>query len=227
MRIGFFNQNPMIHFSAVNQKIQHGTETTALTQIGMTARNDLLTISGQGKRVSLVQQLMSQKEFIQENKNAMLKDGLENGYIDENKIKEYDEQLKMLEEKIAQAMTEEVSAEKESVSSEKKVLTEEEYQQKQMTDLMKAASGIRESEVILSVKDKMNGEASVLKAEAAVDGSKTIQSKLKRIAEIEANVSELESQAGEKLSNVADTVSTTTERITERPEKKEDPSEAL
>ena len=68
---------------------------------------DVLTISKQGKKESLVQQLLNQKKLIQENKEALLKKGIEDGYIDQEKLDDFDEQLKALDEQIAKAYSDE------------------------------------------------------------------------------------------------------------------------
>lgn len=152
-----------------------------------------------------MRQLMDQMQFIQECKASEMQRGIENGYVDQKKIDEYDEQLKALEQKMTEALMKEAAKgaeEEDAAGSKNKVLTEEEYERKKFTDLMDLSSGVRQSEVVLSAKKAMDGEANVLKAEIKSDGDKASASKLERVSEIEARSSGLLEQVGEKLADI-------------------------
>ena len=130
---GIGADNGIFNAAAINQKVSrlNGDKAAQASPFIQQANMDSVFISGQGKKQSVIQQLMNQKQLIQESKDAELKRGLESGYVNQDKIDEYDEQLEMLDKQIAEATAkqfEEDGEDKESgLISGKKVMTEEEY----------------------------------------------------------------------------------------------------
>ncbi len=175
---------------------------------------DVLTISKQGKKESLVQQLLNQKKLIQENKEALLKKGIEDGYIDQEKLDDFDEQLKALNEQIAKAYSDESQHNTEDKSTNKnKPMTEEEYRQQKLNDISSISGSLKNTEIALSAKAKMEGEKNVLEAEIKADGGNASESKFKRIAEIDAKTSSIMNQTGKELSDINDSVTQKDENV--------------
>lgn len=216
----FFNS------AVINQKVNRTKNLDEEQQnvIMQSNNRDSVFISKQGKQSNMMQQLMDQKQFIQECKDAEMKRGLENGYVDQKKLDEYDEQLEMLDQKIGETFAQETVQDNENNTenqSEDKVLTEEEYDKNKLMDMMTLSSGVEQSEVVFDVKNKMDGEANVLKAETKTDGDRASKSKLERVAEIETRSSDLMEQIGEEISDVNQTISDSKDIVYEDSEKDE------
>ncbi len=209
MRLSGIGANSsLLNTAAINQKVSRGNpDNTAqagpLIQLG---NRDSLFISGQGKKESIIQQLMNQKQLIQESKNAEMKRGLEGGYVNQDKIDEYDEQLEMIDKQIAEATAKQAEEEGEEgtrVPGRDQEMTRKEYEQRKMADIMNLSSGITQAEIISSTKAKLDGEARVLKAEIKSDGGNASESKLDRLAEIEAKSSDLLEQVGDTITEAS------------------------
>ena len=198
---GIGANNGIFNAAAINQKVSRLSNDNAAqaSPFIQQVNRDSVFISGQGKKQSVIQQLMNQKQLIQESKDAELKRGLEGGYVNQDKIDEYDEQLEMLDKQIAEATAkqfEEDGDDKESGQiSDKKVMAEEEYEQRRMMDIMDLSSGVEQAEVVSSAKAKIES-----------DGAGALESKKERLAEIEARSSDLLEQVGEKIADVNENV---------------------
>lgn len=209
---GIGANNSIFNAAAINQKVSRlNNDNTAQAGLAIQQSNrDSVFISGQGKKQSIIQQLMDQKQLIQESRDAEMKRGLEGGYVNQDKIDEYDKQLEMLDKQIAEATAkqfEEDGEEKDSaLAADNKVMTEEEYEQRKMMDIMDLSSGVDQAEIVSSAKAKMDGEARVLKAEIKSDGGNALDSKMERIKEIEARSSDLLEQVGDKIADINENV---------------------
>ncbi|HJD46457.1 MAG TPA: hypothetical protein H9909_06395 [Candidatus Mediterraneibacter norfolkensis] len=209
---GIGANNGIFNAAAINQKVSRlNNDNTAQADLAIQQSNrDSVFISGQGKKQSIIQQLMDQKQLIQESRDAEMKRGLEGGYVNQDKIDEYDKQLEMLDKQIAEATAkqfEEDGEEKDSaLAADNKVMTEEEYEQRKMMDIMDLSSGVDQAEIVSSAKAKMDGEARVLKAEIKSDGGNALDSKMERIKEIEARSSDLLEQVGDKIADINENV---------------------
>lgn len=205
MRLSGIGANSsLLNTAAINQKVNRGNpdNTPQAGPLIQPGNRDSLFISGQGKKESIIQQLMNQKQLIQESKNAEMKRGLEDGYVNQDKIDEYDEQLEMIDKQIAEATAKQAEDEGEEgtrVPGRDQEMTREEYDQRRMADLMDLSSGMTQAEIISSTKTKLDGEARVLKAEIKSDGGNASESKLDRLAKIEAKSSDLLAQAGDTI----------------------------
>ena len=205
---GIGANNGIFNAAAINQKISrlHNDETAQAGPVIQQADRDFVFISPQGKKQSIIRQLMDQKQLIQESRDAELKRGLEGGYVNQDKIDEYDQQLEMLDKQIAEAAAKQFEEDGEETGSasaaDNKVMTEEEYEKRKMMDIMNLSSGVEQAETVASAKVKMDGEARVLKAEIKSDGGSASESKMERIKEIESRSSDLLEQAGEKIADI-------------------------
>lgn len=152
---------------------------------------------------------MNQKQIIQECKDAEMTRGIEDGYVNQDKLDEYDEQLEMIDKQIAEATVEqstEDNKEKNTNSTDNNVMTEEEYEQRKLMNIMNVSSQIDQIEIVSEVKGKLDGEAKVLKAEIESDGSRALESKKDRVNEIENKTSDLLKQIGDKTANINDNI---------------------
>lgn len=201
------NREMFDNISAINQKLRRLNPYDATSQSGLflQQRNrDSVSISGQGKKATIVQQLLSQKQIIQESKNVEMQRGLKEGYINEEKLAEYDKQLEMIDRQIVEATTKQSMEEykDKSAHTSTKVMTEEEYEQRKVKDMMSAASGIDRIETISSIKEKIDGQVCVLKAEIKTDGSKALESKREYVQELEARSKDLLKQVGTEMADI-------------------------
>lgn len=200
MRINASGQSQVLNIYSNNQ---NSAKINMNTVSPVFKNRDVLTISKQGKTESLVQQPLNQKKLIQENKEALLEKGLENGYIEQEKLDDFDEQLKAIDEQIAKAYSEETQDKTDEKTSKKyKTMTEDEYRQQKLNSISNISGSLKNSEIALSVKSKMEGEKNVLESEIKTDGSNASESKFKRIAEIDAKTSSIMNKTGETLSEI-------------------------
>lgn len=169
----------------------------------------------------MVQQLLNQKKLIQENKEALLEKGIETGYIEQEKLDDFDEQLKAIDEQIAKAYSEETQ-DKTDEKRTNKTMTEDEYIEQKLNNISNISGNLKISEIAMSVKGKMEGEKNVLETEIKLDGSNASESKFKRIAEIDAKTSSIMNKTGETLSEINNYFKQDNEYIiTEDPEKEQ------
>lgn len=218
MRIITLGQNTLFYATAINQKVNENAEQSK--GVIRIPNRDSVFLSKRGKKESLVQQLLNQKNLIQESKDALLKNSMENGYVDKSKLDEYDEQLKMLDEKIAKAMTEET----EDIEENKdKVMTEKEYQMQKSTEIISLSSNMGQAKLILSAKEKIQGKIDVLKVEIKQDGQRVRESKFEQVAKMEGKVEELIGQTAEKVGQVNDTIVNNPENIEIEKESEQSP----
>ncbi|WP_124064950.1 hypothetical protein [Clostridium sp. E02] len=214
MRLNLLPKATVINPLIINQNLNSSSvknrskdKSDFISQIG---RKDSVLISKQGKKISMIEQLMDQKELIQQSKDNLLESGLKEGNaVNQDKMKEYDEQLKNIDKQIAKAMMDETTEEtKNKLNSNKKnenqPITEQDFQNQRNANIISSSSTIEQSKVLLSKKNKMDGEANVLRTEIKSDGSKALKSKFKRISEIENKSSDLLKQVEDKLSDAID-----------------------
>lgn len=208
---GIGTNNSLFNIGVINKQLSRANENkNAQNNLSIQQRNrDSVFISGQGKQKSIIQQLMNQKQMIQECKDTEMTRGLEDGYVNQDKLDEYDKQLEMIDKQIAEATVEqstEDNKEKDTNSTDNNVMTEEEYEQRKLMNIMNVSSQIDQIEVVSEVKGKLDGEAKVLKAEIESDGSRALEIKKDRVNEIENKTSDLLKQIGDKAANINDNI---------------------
>ncbi len=214
MLVNHLAKNNLINVTAINQKFSNETKQNVTENSKFIMKNkDVLSLSKQGERGSLLNSLMRQKKFIQESKDALLKDGLENGNVDKHKLEEYDEQLKMIEQQILETMVKESVKDDKDENQHNKIMTEEEYDRKKMCDMMTLSDNLTQAKTINSVRKKVDGEINVLKAEIKLDGEYVLESKLKKVAVLEQHSSKLSNQLSDKLTETGDALLSNNENI--------------
>ncbi len=203
------NQNTGLNISAINRSAAYKLEAAG-SRKEQEKRTDVAAISPAGKNQSMIGQLMKQKEFLQDRKQSLLDSAAEKGTEGINEqLKEYEKQMKELDEQITRLQTEQAD----DIGSEddntgriyEKPKTKEEDQMDQLNNIAELSANSSQAEVIASVQDRLDGRASVLKAEIKT-GNGNIEKKTKEAAELESRSSQLTSQIAEKLhENTKDT----------------------
>lgn len=179
MKIGALGQSNLFQNVAMNQALHRmKNNEQAASGVMQFANRDTVTLSPQGQKQSMVQQLMSQKDLIQECKNNLMEKGVEQGYLDEAKLKEYDEQLKAIDEQIAQAMTQEPETDK--TTGQKADGTSDQ------DDITKVSMNLEQSQTVLSVQNRLEGQIRVMEDEIKSDGSRASDGKIERLADMKA-----------------------------------------
>lgn len=186
-------------------------------------QTDDVRISPAGKKQSMLKQLMNQKQFIMDRKQSMLDSDQASGSDSMNeKLKEYEKQLKAIDEQIAQLQSDKPD-EAESDSNDqtgtiyKKPKSKEEAQSEQLNEITKLSSGVSQTEVISSVKDHIDGKIKVLKSEIESSYGNTKQ-KIEDVGRLQSQSDQLAVQKSEKLGEIniaASTQSESTERSIE------------
>ena len=165
---------------------------------------DTISISPKGKAMSLIDNLMKQKEQINERKNELISTTLESGGdigSIERQLESYAEQLTSIDEQISSAMAKEVEKEKNEPNSYQKSepKTKEEVINNRLSDMLNLSSDIKQMEVTQAVKNRVDGEVRVLKSQVKTDQGDTKESKLEQISNMENISSNLSNQIGEHI----------------------------
>ncbi len=198
--------NSLFNVDAINCKFNRSTKNDE--EKNGFLRNDIATISPKGKAMNTIERLMKQKDFIKECKDSLLEQmsNNENGYCSADitkKIEEYEKQLDSLDEQIAKEMAKQTDGTEEESSSgiykKNQSLTKQEVNNKRMADISKMSTELGKSEVINSVKSRLEGEKGVLEAELKSGDSEI---KRQRIEEIDNRTEELSKDIGETLVRV-------------------------
>lgn len=179
-------------------------------------QTDNVKITPAGKKQSMLKQLMNQKQFILEKKQAMLDSAQTNGADSMNeKLKEYEKQLKAIDDQIAQLQTDEPDDAKSASNDQtgtiyKKPRSKEEAQSEQLNEITKLSAGVSQAEIISSAKDHIDGKIKVLKSEIESGNGNTKQ-KIEDVGRLQNQSDELATQKSEKIGEINTAVTTQTE----------------
>lgn len=181
-------------------------------------RTDVVAVSPVGKKQSMIEQLMKQKEFLQERKQSLLNSAAENGTSGiDLQLKEYEQQMKDIDQQITKLQTEDMEEKKSedktgTIYEEPK--TKEDIQKEQLGDLTALANGTDQAEVITSAKKQIDGRIKVLSSEIQFGYGNT-SSKIEKITELESQSEKLQSEIAEKLGDSMDSISAMSENSAE------------
>lgn len=190
-------------------------------------RTDVIAVSPAGKKQSLIEQLMKQKEFLQERKQSLLNSAAENGASGiDLQLKEYEQQMKDLDQQITKLQTEDMEDKKPedktgTIYEEPK--TKEDIQKEQLGDLTALANGTDQAEVITSAKNQIEGRIKVLSSEIQ-SGYGNTSSKIEKITKLESRSEKLQSEIAEKLGDSMNSISAIAENAA-KPAAKVQPDE--
>jgi predicted nucleic acid-binding Zn-ribbon protein len=223
MYIGSFNNQSANH--ATNQSI-NAINNSARTKIKvmygedkMQENTDTLTLSPAGKHQSMIQQLMKQKEFLQDRKQSVLASASENGSGSMDQVKEYEKQMEAIDQQIAELQSEQASGSAADSNDSagqiyEKPVTREEAEASQLNTLTQLASTADRAQVLSDVKDNLNGRIRVLNAEIKT-GNGNIEVKIEAVSSLEEKVGDIDSQIAEHLGASNDTVDTVRSTLSE------------
>lgn len=203
MFIGTINtQNQILNTTAINRTTARQSE--ALYGKKASEENqDRLILSSSGKNQSLIEQLMKQKEFLQERKQSLMDSASENGSGSLEQLKEYEKQLKAIDEQIAELQAQQASETEEEEGDKtgriyEKPQTKEEAMQAQINGLTALAADSKQTQVLSASKERLEGQTRVLKAEIH-SGKGNIEKKLEEVSKLEEKSGRLNSEIGDKL----------------------------
>ena len=179
---------------------------------------DLAFISPQGRKGSLIETLMKQKMSITDQKNSLIssakKDGRSMDSI-KSQVEAYEKQLKEIDQQMTEAMAKEMEKQAEKSKKDDEPKTEQEIENERLANVMDLSQGLQKAEVTDSVKNRVDGEARVLKSEIELD---QMYNPSADVADKEAEVAELEKKSAELLSDVGEIVAETAEKAEEQNE---------
>lgn len=170
-------------------------------------KTDEVSISPVGKKKSMLKQLMDQKQRILEQKQSMLNSDQANGSENMNdKLKEFEMQLKAIDDQIAQVQADESDKSDSYFIDEtgkiyKKPKSKEDAQAGQMSAITKLSSGVSQAEIISSAKDMIDGKINVLKSEIKQGYGNTDQ-KIEAASRLQSRSDQLVAKTSEKIGEV-------------------------
>ncbi|MBE5982010.1 MAG: hypothetical protein E7248_01730 [Paenibacillaceae bacterium] len=221
------NQPAKINIASINRSADNKYEAI----YGKSKENkktDEVSISPAGKKQSMLKQLMDQKQRIMEQKQSMLDSDQANGSESMNdKLKEFEQQLKAIDDQIAQLQADE-SDKSESDSKDdtgkiyKKPKTKEDAQAEQMSAITKLSSGVSQAEIISSAKDMIDGKINVLKSEIKQGYGNTDQ-KIEAASRLQSRSDQLVAKATEKIGEVNETAAVLSNSAAENTETEMEP----
>lgn len=163
----------------------------------------------QSQPKSILEDLMSRKQQILEQKYSMMGKTIEKGgNIQDIKAQmdAYDEQLKNIDEQIKAEIINQKNQEEDSVKdvSEKTPQTKEEAESAKMQSLMESSSSMEQAELVHNVKLRMEGEVNTLKSEMSVDSGTPLASKTDRVAQLTEKINATQEHQQEMVSDTND-----------------------
>ena len=206
---GGLNIQSINHSAAIKNEALNGIKADR-------SKTDMIAISPAGKKQSMLEQLMKQKEALQERKASLINSAAENGTSGlELQLKEYDQQMKDIDQQILQLQSEDKDDKKTEDSTGKiyeKPKTKEEIQNSNLDDLTALTNGTDHAEVLTSVKNKIDGQKKVWSAEVhSMNGSTA--SKLEKISQLESRSKKLSSEIAQKLGDSIESITKRNEEI--------------
>lgn len=219
-------QNNFLNVGRINQGLNQNNFTIKSNE--QQEHQDTVFISPLGKTSSFIDSLMKQKQNITERKKELIGTTLEKGRnMDSIKpqLECFDEQLKNIDEQISQIMVEQSKQQLESQKeiAYKKPKTEEEIQTERLNSVVSLSSSLSQTQVVSSVKSKVDGESSVLEIEIKIDGSRggASASKKERLADLQKQSAKLTTQINEDLIEVSEEIKNSNDNQLVKPEDSE------
>lgn len=194
-----------------NQSIAAKNSNNVTGESSKTGRRDSVSISPQGKKNSLLENLMSQKTRITEQKNSLISSTLEKGgTLDtiKSQLENYDEQMKSVNEQIAGIMAEEMEKQAEELKKpeDSKPKTEEQIQNERLAGLTRLSVQLDQTQKIGSVKARLDGDARVLKSEIELDKHSAGASPAarERIANKEETLAAMQQRSSDLIADISE-----------------------
>ena len=212
------NYNSVINSGAVNRSIANkigkienniNDSNKQNGQINKKNDRDTVLISAQGRKQSIIEQLMKQKQDIIERKNEVKISADEKGYDVTEQLKAYEEQIKQIDEQISQIQSEEANESndnkidlKSTYKQEQK--TEEEIQNENLTKISNIAISNELTEIVSNVKNQIDNRVNILETELKLDASRGLfsEEKIEEVSELKAQSSSVSNDIGEMVNDI-------------------------
>ncbi|MSS09527.1 MULTISPECIES: hypothetical protein [Clostridia] len=204
MYIGKLNgQMPFLNINAINRSAANQTEALFGKKKDDENR-DATVISPVGKNQSMLELLMKQKEFLQEQKKSLMDSSQENGTDVKAQMEEYEKRLKEIDNQISQLQARQAEETDEDDSDGRiydKPKTKEEAQVDQLNGITALSTNQEQAETIHQEKKHLDGNIRVLDVEMA-RGIGNIEAKSKKAAELKGRSLKLDDNISQNLENV-------------------------
>ncbi len=206
MFVNSISQNhQLFHVGAANRSIAKQTE--AVTGKKSEHNQDRVTISPQGKKQSMIEQLMKQKQELIDRKNELMAKSAKTGQRMDSQIQQYEKQIEELNQQISDLQTDKQddkkANERKNDLQPKEPKTEEEVRKEKMNALSQIANSGNGMDIIASVKDKVDGKINVLYAEIETEHG-NIEAKMEKVSALEQKSNDLASQLSQKTGEVVE-----------------------
>lgn len=193
-------------------------------------QRDSVQISPQGKAANMLESLMKQKTFLTDRKNELMASAAEKGTpMDaiQAQLDSYDEQIKTLDQQIAELMAQQMEkeAEKQSESKKEEPKTEQEIQNQRLADITDLSVQADQVEVTNSIKTKLDGRVGVLESELKLDkqrgaSKEMIERKENEIAALKQRSNDLVQDMGDKMMDITEDIKQNNNTV-QQPEEEE------
>ncbi len=204
MYIGKLNgQMPFLNINAINRSAANQAEALFGKKKDDENR-DATVISPVGKNQSMLELLMKQKEFLQEQKKSLMDSSQENGTDVKAQMEEYEKRLKEIDNQISQLQARQAEETDEDDSDGRiydKPKTKEEAQVDQLNGITALSTNQEQAETIHQEKKHLDGNIRVLDVEIA-RGIGNIEAKSKKAAELKGRSLKLDDNISQNLENV-------------------------
>ncbi len=204
MYIGKLNgQRPFLNINAINRSAANQTEALFGKKKDDENR-DATVISPVGKNQSMLELLMKQKEFLQEQKKSLMDSSQENGTDVKAQLEEFEKRLKEIDNQISQLQARQAEETDEDDSDGRiydKPKTKEEAQVDQLNGITALSTNQEQAETIHQEKKHLDGNIRVLDVEIA-RGIGNIEAKSKKAAELKGRSLKLDDNISQNLENV-------------------------
>ena len=195
---GLSQNHQMFHVGAANRSIAKQTE--AITGKRPEYNQDRATISPEGKKQSMIEQLMKQKQQLMDRKSELMAKSAETGQRMDSQIQQYEKQIEELNQQISELQTDKEDEKKAEENKDKlqyeKPKTEQEVEKEKMGKIAQIANIENHVDTITSVKDKIDGQIRVLHSE--------IELSAKGGCNVEAKSNDLANQIGKKTMDIVE-----------------------
>ena len=231
------NQNVNMADLRINQP-QNARQVKVESSEGifLPGNRDKVTISLFGQPDSLLKSLMSQKQSLMEQKNQLLTSALENGKSRESiqsTLDSYEEQIKTIDQQIAQEMSRQNEKQIEKTKSENwgsTPKTKQEIENQRLADITNLSSGLSQAESLHSLQKRVEGEANVLESEIELDRERkentgSILRKEAELAGLRRKADELMNKSMVKAADTIEQASESAEKADEAAKKIEETDE--
>lgn len=204
-------KNDLFSTSVWNRVSLQGTteQSHVKTTKGLQEPKDAVTISPLGKAKNYIDSLMKQKLKLTEGKNALISTTLEKGgNMDGIKaqLESYEEQIKAIDEQVAQAMADQLKPKKDPQDDTeiKKPKTEETIQAERMNSLVNLSSDLKQTQIIASTKTNIENESQILKIEIKLDEARggASEQKKERLSDLQKQSGVLSKEVLEEIASI-------------------------